>query len=304
MRPDYHGVGAVMSLVDPELAARLHRRANAERWDVSVADFAAMLERSLARTGAGAVHGEAAAFDGLHLEDMALACACERGHDAAWEHFVREHRPGLYRAAAAIAAGEGRELADGLYGDLFGLRQHDGNRQSLFRYYSGRSRLATWLRAVLAQRHVDLVRAQRRLAPVPGDDEPGAFTVPPEAPSFEGRAQAGLVRRALEQAIARLAPRDRVRLGWYYAQGMTLAAIGRLCREHEATISRHLTRTRRQLRTDVEEQLREAGLAPGEIEESFAAAAADPGDADVRRLLDGAERKTSGTERSTIEERS
>lgn len=292
-----------MSLVDSELAARLHHRAEAQRWDVSASDFAATLERSLERAGADASRA-AATLDGLHLEDLALACACERGHDAAWEHFIREHRPALYRAAAAIAGDEGRELADGLYGDLFGLRQHEGHRQSLFRYYSGRSRLATWLRAVLAQRHVDLVRAQRRLEPVPDDDEPGAFTVPPDAPAFEGRAQAGLVRRALELAVARLAPRDRLRLGWYYAQGMTLAAIGRLCREHEATISRHLTRTRKQLRADVETQLREAGLTAGEVDEAFAAATADPGETDVRQLLDGDERKIPGIERSRIEERS
>src|SRR5471032_2333407 len=85
----------------------------------------------------------------LHLEDLALACACAAGDEGAWEHFVLEHRPLLYRAADAIDPGGGaRELADSLYADLFGLRDREGERQSLFRYFHGRSRLSTWLRAV------------------------------------------------------------------------------------------------------------------------------------------------------------
>ena len=50
----------------------------------------------------------------------------------------------------------------------------DGERQSLFRYFQGRSSLATWLRAVLAQRYVDRLRAQKRLEPLPEEDGPTA----------------------------------------------------------------------------------------------------------------------------------
>ena len=45
--------------------------------------------------------------------------------------------------------GTGRELADSLYADLFGLDTRDGERRSLFRYYHGRAKLTTWLRSVL-----------------------------------------------------------------------------------------------------------------------------------------------------------
>ena len=78
---------------------------------------------------------------------------------AAWDHFVLEMRPGLYRAADALdPSGGARELADSLYADLYGVDQRGGARQSLLRYFHGRSSLATWLRAVLAQRYVDRVR--------------------------------------------------------------------------------------------------------------------------------------------------
>ena len=97
----------------------------------------------------------------------ALATACALGRDAAWDHFVVEHRPILYRAADALdPAGGARELADSLYADLYGLREDAGERRSLFRYFHGRSSLATWLRAVLAQRHVDRLRAGKRIEPL------------------------------------------------------------------------------------------------------------------------------------------
>src|SRR5436190_9715263 len=94
------------------------------------------------------------------------------GDEAAWERFVRDYRPGLYKAAAAIdPSGGARDLADALYAELFGLNERDGVRQSLLRYFHGRSSLATWLRAVLAQRYVDRLRASRRVAPLPEGDE-------------------------------------------------------------------------------------------------------------------------------------
>ena len=106
----------------------------------------------------------------LHLEDLALACACADGHEPAWEHFVRVHRPVLYRAADAMNPGGGtREIADALYGDLYGMKEKDGERQSLFRYFHGRSSLATWLRAVLSQRYIDSIRSNRRTESI--DDE-------------------------------------------------------------------------------------------------------------------------------------
>ena len=108
-------------------------------------------------------------IDSLHAGDLALACACSAGSTAAWDFFVAQFRPELYRAARAIAGdqeGRARELADSLYAELYGLREgEDGARKSLFDYFHGRSKLGTWLRAILAQRHVAArIRALRRAA--------------------------------------------------------------------------------------------------------------------------------------------
>jgi RNA polymerase sigma factor (sigma-70 family) len=211
------------------------------------------------------------------------------GDEAAWERFVREYRPALYKAAAAIdPTGGARDLADALYGELFGLQERDGVRQSLFRYFQGRSSLATWLRAVLAQRYVDRLRASRRLDPLPEDSEIPAPAAAGESDGDRARLF-GLTRDALAAAVARLDPRDRLRLGLYYAQDMTLAAIGKLLREHEATVSRQLARTRRTIREDVEHQLKSAhGLDDRTIGECFQAMLADPGSLDVFELTGSA----------------
>ncbi len=106
-----------------------------------------------------------------YARDLELARQCAAGEEQAWERFVLEFRPVLYRAADALDPGGGaRDLADSLYADLYGMPQGGSERRSLFRYYQGRSSLATWLRAVLSQRYVDRLRAQKRLEPLPEED--------------------------------------------------------------------------------------------------------------------------------------
>jgi RNA polymerase sigma-70 factor, ECF subfamily len=276
--------------VDASLARRLHRRAHADRWDLPTERFAQSLATSAGRAFAGASPTSIDVeryLEALHLEDLALATACVLGHEGAWQHFIEQHRPILYRAAQAIDPGGGaRELADSLYADLFGLEERDGVRQSLFRYFHGRSSLATWLRAVLAQRHVDRLRADRRTEPLPDEESAAAIARSPDSPDLDRSRSVTLIGRALDRALGRLAPRDRLRLACYYAQDLTLAEIGRLMREHESTVSRHLEKARRAVRADMLHQLRaEAQLDEDEIRRCFECAIADPGPMNVARML-------------------
>ncbi len=213
------------------------------------------------------------------------------------------YRPHLYRAADAIdQTGRARDLADSLFADLFGIQERGGAHHSLFEYFHGRSSLATWLRAVVAQRHVDKLRRERRLVPLPEEGSAKALTAPGEAPDPERPQYVGVIQRVFARAVAALAPRDRLRLGCYYAQSLTLAAIGRLTGEHEATVSRHLARTRRALRRDVERRLTHAeGLSRAQIAQCFASVVGDAGSLDLRALLGppAATRKPRQTGRST-----
>ena len=271
--------------IDPALAARLHRDANADRWRVSLPTFTAALEASCVKavTRNDPNARELTRYlNSLHLEDLALACACAAGDAAAWDHFVLQMRPALYKAADALdPSGGAREIADSLYADLYGM-ERDGARRSLLRYFHGRSSLSTWLRAVLAQRYVDHIRARRRLEPIADDTEVAADGAAPD-PECTGFVQR--LRTALERALARLDARDRLRFGCYYAQQLTLAQTGRLLKEHEATVSRQLARTRKRVREDVEGELRASGLSDVQIARCFECAVEDAGPLDVTEML-------------------
>jgi RNA polymerase sigma-70 factor, ECF subfamily len=246
--------------------------------------FAAVVDASVEHRFGGESADAAAveAFVGsLHAADLGLACACRAGHEGAWEHFIRELRPALYAAARTIVGHErARELVEPLFAELFGLSERDGERRSLLAYYHGRSRLSTWLRTVLAQRHVDALRASTRTVPLTEHDDPvpaepyvRASTGPldPDRPRFVALAQ-----DALDASIAALDAEDRLRLRLYYGQGVRLARIGAMLGEHEATASRKLERARRQIRDAVRRFLAARGLDDAAIEECLAAAAAAP----------------------------
>ena len=220
---------------------------------------------------------------GVHSADLELARLCADGDEHAWERFVREYRPLLYRAADALDRTQGaREIADSLYADLYGMKSSGGERQSLLRYYEGRSSLATWLRAVLAQRYVDRVRVQRRVEPLPDGDVPART----KDPDPDRARYVALVQQALGRAVAALTARDRLRLGCYYVQELTLAQTGRVMNESEASASRKLARSRVAIRRGIEQQLRdEARLSDVQIAACFASVADDPGPLDLKQVI-------------------
>src|SRR5262245_5236844 len=116
---------AMRQVIDPALVARLHARAKAGRWSIAPERFGEMLGRAVAKRFA---EGEPAAsalvtfLEALHLEDLALAIGCADGDESAWETFVSRYRSELARAAAAIAGpAQGRDLADSLFTELFGV---------------------------------------------------------------------------------------------------------------------------------------------------------------------------------------
>lgn len=245
-------------------------------WNLTREQFEVALARSVTHRFGNAPPQEKtieAYLESLNVRDLALARACSAGSPAAWEFFVAQFRPELHRAARAIVGSAGgdaraRELADSLYADLYGLRESEERRKSLFDYFHGRSKLGTWLRAVLAQRHVDEIRRARRTEPL--ENESGeersevaaqASSAPESAanaaPDPERASYLAILQATLTAALGSLEPRDRLRLAYYYADDRTLAEIGRLLGEHEATVSRKLERTRREVRKRVEAALRD-----------------------------------------------
>ena len=275
--------------LDRATIARLHAVSGGAAWGVGSDALANAIARSVAHrfdTTPSAADLDAY-LSSLHLADLALACACRAGNDAAWEHLVREVRPALYVSARTMAGDEGRELADSLYAELYGLPGADGQPRSLLVYFHGRSRLITWLRSVMVQRLIDRRRQSSRLTPLEESeeiDETPANEVleasDPHRDSFVSYTQ-----RALDEAIDALEPKDRIRLRLYYGQDLTLARIGRLLGESEATVSRRLAGARRGLRADVERRLRsQHGMSDAAVQQCFEYAAGAP-ELQLDRLL-------------------
>ena len=259
------------------LLDELYGLSRAGRWLVSRARFAAVLERSASKASPPKSWTRQKLeqyLRALHLEDLFLATACTDGCEPAWEHFYNTYRSYLRAAAAAILrrsadSAEACDLADSLFSELYGLADGKGAERSLFRYFHGRSSLKTWLRAVLAQRHIDSIRAAKRFEALPGEESadalPNLQVSPQVLPSDPHRERyVASFTRALRTALDLLEPRERERLRLYYAEEKTLAEIGRLLGEHESSVSRHLDRVRRELRQSVEEILRQGlGAANG-----------------------------------------
>jgi RNA polymerase sigma-70 factor, ECF subfamily len=274
-----------------QLLEWLHAEAKCARWGLARGRFAEALRQSVEKRYGGTYPDVAEVetyLKSLHLEDLALACACADGEETAWEFFVAQFRQELRAAAGAIlrASGAGddvraEELADSLYAELFGVTPAgSGRRKSLFEYFHGRSKLSTWLRAVLAQRHVDLLRKSWRTVSLEAEEDkaPGVITrisagsasrlgtnngsahlqgqrADASPPDPDRERYLARLAGALGAAIVCLAPRERMLLACYYVDQLTLAEIGRTLGEHESTVSRQLDRIRRQLRESVTKTL-------------------------------------------------
>jgi RNA polymerase sigma factor (sigma-70 family) len=200
----------------------------------------------------------------LRLDDLGLACACADGVVDAWEHFVGIYRQYL-RACAGVMlrrsanAPEAEELADSLFAELYGLSAE--KHGSLLRYFHGRSSLKTWLRAVLAQRHVDRIRASRKFEELEDEDGTvdGNRRVAAELLQVGDPHRAEYLQKftnALQTALANLDKSDAERLRMYYAEQKKLAEIGRALGEHESSVSRHMEKVRQKVRRSVEQILR------------------------------------------------
>jgi RNA polymerase sigma factor (sigma-70 family) len=247
----------------------LYAHSTSATWQLTRAQFVSAIERSVGQRFAGCTADQAQLeeyLETLHIDDLVLATACMQGSEPAWEHFIAGYRGYLRAVAGAITkgsrfGGDAQELADSLFAELFGLIDGRRGEASLFRYFHGRSSLKTWLRTVLAQRHIDGLRRTRRLESLEREDGEEEKLLPTQITpvSTPDPHRGRYLRRfvlALNDCLAALGPEDQKRLELYYAREKTLAEIGRLLGEHESSSSRHLERTRRELRTKVENCLR------------------------------------------------
>jgi RNA polymerase sigma-70 factor, ECF subfamily len=240
----------------------------AERYGVSRESFLQHVAAVLVRYGGDLSEAEKLKLlEALHLEDLVLARACSAGNDLAWSDFVARFRPDMVAMARQITRDDaaGHELADGLYADLYGMRNREGKRVSKLDYYMGRGSLKGWLRTVLAQQYVNRCRSHAKDVSLDEQVEAGImFAAKPEAAAAESDAR---VSQCVAQSLAELDSEERFVLASYYLDQRTLADIGRQLRVHESTISRRLEKITGALRKRIRRRLQDAGLDPRRCDE-------------------------------------
>ena len=222
------------------LLEQLYSATPASSWGLPLEAFAQAAHASLEKYG-----GEGSVEEYLRsvrLRDLALAAACAHGDERAWRQFFEELRGPLRAAGRALAGPRGEELADAMFGELYEQRARLAS-------FAGRSSLAGWLRVVLYQSYVDRLRSEKKEVSLEERESAGqvvsaaAVADPVEQGQYERMAQ-----NALETALERLPPRQKLLLDFYYFHGLTLREAAALVGVHEATASRELDRARSQLR--------------------------------------------------------
>jgi RNA polymerase sigma-70 factor, ECF subfamily len=230
----------------------------------------------------------------IRARDLALARACATGNEQAWDVFLTEYRETLYSSAYAITGNHatGRELADSLYAELFGMTTPDERRRSKLQYYTGRGSLAGWLRSVLARRYIDDYRKAKRMVSLDEQIDNGEadLAVAAQTPVLPDEAHRIQLRVCVSTVLSGMESQDRFLLRTYYLDGRSLAEIAKLLGVHESTISRRVKRLGEKLRRRLLKKLQASGLSRHAAEEALSSDVRDI-DVNVKELLQVAEEK-------------
>jgi RNA polymerase sigma-70 factor, ECF subfamily len=258
--------------IEVRLVAELFARSGGAAYGLSLTQFSAILAKVVSRTEG--MSGSSAQQVGLFLsslkvDELALAYGCAAGNQHAWDVFLTRYRESIYQSARSITRNEttGRELADSLYAELYGLGPEE-DRRSKLALYSGRGSLAGWLRMVLAQSYINQIRARKRLVSIEEEEEehgrqfPAASVEPATTPDSR-------IKEATDEVLAALAAEQRFLLSSYFLDGRRLAEIGRTLGVHESTISRKMEKLLAEVRKRIRKSLERRGMTRRQADEAL-----------------------------------
>src|ERR1700691_1208216 len=285
MRPNQPMPAALHTAV-AVLQADLHAKSGYEKVGLTVESFAEILcEVGAKYLPSRATQAEAQAFLlTLRGDELTLARGCAAGNTSAWELFLIRYREKLYQSALRMAREDSaaRDLADGLYAELYGTSLREGERVSKLVSFTGRGSLEGWLRTVLAQEFVNRYRRTKRTISLDEENEDGEQFAAPEAEPLV--AADTRLESATDAVLGALEAEDRMVLAAYYLDGRTLAEIARILGVHESTISRKLDKLDRTLRKKILTAMVQQGMARRQAEESLEVDVRDVR-VDIRRNL-------------------
>jgi RNA polymerase sigma-70 factor, ECF subfamily len=183
-------------------------------------------------------------------EETALIRLAQQGDHTAFDRLVRQYDQQVLRLILKIVPSA--DQAPDLYQEAF-LKVY----RSLGRFRF-ESRFSTWLYRVVTNACLDYLRRQKSReeiqAPEAREGETEFLqTVPEKRPGGnpERAAWSGEVRRRIEKALTRLAPRERMVFELRHFQGMKLKVIGEICGTTEETAKNSLFRATQKLRLEL-----------------------------------------------------
>ena len=240
------------SRVDAALAERLFRQAKAERWRLPQAAFTAALETSCAKAFPAAI---AAPRRGLPLPRRRFISKISRWPVRAPSATARHGTTSCWRCGQDSIVPPTRSIDPG---------RHESSPTRCTPISTGSTSgaarasrcCATFTAAAASPRgcvpcsRSAMSTACASIAAPSRCRRSWQAARRPQPPTPTAARFVDMLRSALEIAVARLEPRDRLRLRCYYAQQLTLAQTGTLLKEHEATTSRQLARTRKIIRDE------------------------------------------------------
>lgn len=191
-------------------------------------------------------------YRSLHASDLMLACACASHCPCALDAFAKTYDASMRRAMAR--AGVSGAAADELLGALreklfFGTRPRIAE-------YSGRGRLAAWVRAVAHNAAASASAAANRNVELDELLDAPEAQVDPEL-GYLKTLYAGEFRTSLVHAIEALSPRERTLLRQHYIDGATVDELGKMYGVHRATAAEWVARARQALAREVRKDLAE-----------------------------------------------
>jgi RNA polymerase sigma-70 factor (ECF subfamily) len=201
----------------------------------------------------------------LQSVDLYLACACSLRNQHAIVEFERRFLSQVptyvqrLDRSPAFADDVRQHLAE----DLLVGRSEAG--PGLARY-SGRGPLSAFVRLAAVRTARYLMRVRRRVIPMgPMAEAPGA------ASDLElellKRQYTAEFHEAFATAIAALSPEVRAALKMHFLDGMTMDAIAAMYRVNKSTVSRWITRARRELFAEARKALAQRlDMPPGEVD--------------------------------------
>lgn len=189
--------------------------------------------------------------DSQHLSDEDLLRLCAKGNNSALEELVRRYQPMIARLLTRML-GSPEDVEEALLSVFLKAWQYAPR----FEY---RSRVSTWLYRIATNIAFDLHK-RRKAQPQQSWSDQAELALP------HGNAEEEALRRvehaeqaqALQRALDRLNPKDRLLLVLYYYQQMDYEEMQAVTQMSYPVLKNRLARARRRLRLVLQEEDQEA----------------------------------------------